>query len=207
MKPRMILFAALALGTATAQAGDWYALGMVSHSNAKLNKSASDSALTSAGVTGLNSSTDETSNKWRLQLGYQFNDNLAVEGGYIDLGKAKYNATYTGGSASGEIKAGGPDIMVLGMLPLNDDFSLYGELGMVYAKVKSDLSATGPGAGAADSYDKSKTRPIYGVGGIYNFSDSMGVRVGYERVNNLGDNNRLGDMDMNIYSVGLSYRF
>lgn len=34
-------------------------------------------------------------------VGYRFNQNFAVEGGYVDLGKASYSANFTGGNANG----------------------------------------------------------------------------------------------------------
>lgn len=207
MKQRTLLFVALAATAVSAHAGDWYGLGMITRSSANTDHAAADGALSAAGATGLSASTDDKSNKWRLQLGYQFNDYLAVEAGYIDIGKTKYSATYTGGSASGEIKSGGPDVVALGMLPLGNGFSAFGELGLIDAKTKTSLSASGVAAAASDKYDKTKLRPLYGVGGIYNFNDTTAMRVSLERVNNLGDKGRLGNMDVNMYSIGLSYKF
>ena len=207
MKLHPTLFAALAVAATSAHAGDWYALGMVTHSDASLNKSTINNALTTAGATGLTSSSKDKSNKWRLQLGYQFNDYLAVEGGYIDLGRSKYSATYTGGSAAGTLKAAGPNLNVLGILPVAQGFSLYGELGVIDAKVKANLTATGAGAAATDSYSKTKVRPIYGIGAMYDFNDNLGMRASYERVDSLGDKSRLGRMDVNMYSLGVSYKF
>jgi OOP family OmpA-OmpF porin len=207
MKLRMVLFGALSVATASAHAGDWYGLGLVTGSSASLDKSTTDQALTAAGAAGLSSSTNDSTTKWRLQLGYKFNDYLAVEGGYIDLGKSEYSASYAGGKASGSVEAAGPNLDALLMLPLGEDLSLFGELGVVDAKVKSKLSASGAGAAAADKYDNTKARPLYGLGAIYSFSDHTAMRASYERVTSLGDSNRIGSMDVDMYSVGLSYTF
>jgi len=208
MKLRRILFATLAVTATSAQAGDWYALGMVTHANANLNTAAANSALIGAGATGLTSTDKGSSNKWRLQLGYRFNDYFALEGGYIDLGQAKYNASYdSSGSAAGKFRAGGPDLLALGMLPVARNLSLFGELGVVDAKVKSQLAATAPAAAASDKYSKTEVRPIYGVGAQYDLTDQLGLRVSYERVTGLGDKHRLGDMDVDMYSAGIAYRF
>lgn len=207
MKLRTTLVVSLALGASSAYASNWYGLGMVSHSSASFDHGAADDALATAGATALVPSSKDKSDRWRLQLGYRFNDYLAMEGGYIDLGKAKYRAGYTGGGASGSLQAGGPDILALAMVPVGSRFSLYGEAGAIDAKIKSELSATGPGAAASGSDNRSRVRPIFGLGALYNFTDAMRLRVGYERINNLGDRNLLGSMDMNVYSAGLSYRF
>jgi OOP family OmpA-OmpF porin len=207
MKFHLFLCATLAVAASSAHAGDWYALGMISRADASFDKATSDNALTSVGAVGLSSSSKDNSNKWRLQLGYRFNDYVAVEGGYIDLGRAKYAATYTGGSAAGRLKAGGPNLSLLGMLPVADGLSLFGELGVIDAKVKANLSATAPAASASDQYSKYKIRPIYGLGAMYDFTEHTGMRVSYERVNAVGEKHRLGRMDVNMYSLGLSYKF
>ncbi len=207
MKHRKILFAALVVAATSVHAGNWYGMGMISRSSASLDSTGSDNALTAAGVTGLSSSSSGKSNKWRLQLGYQFNDYLAVEGGYIDLGQSNYSASYTGGSASGSLKASGPDVVALAMMPVGQGVSLYGELGLIDAKVQSQLSAAGSGAVADNNSSQTKVRPVYGLGGIYNMTDATALRVGVERVTGLGDNANLGSMNVNMYSVGLAYKF
>lgn len=205
MMLRTFLCAALAVAATSSQAGDWYALGMVTRADANPSNSAFDNALTTAGATGLSSSSKDKSNKWRLQLGYRFNDYVALEGGYIDLGRTRYSATYNEGGATGQIKAGGPNLTVLGMLPVTKGLSLFGELGVIDAKVKSSLAAGG--VAASDAYDKTQVRPIYGLGAMYQVSDNVDLRASYERVDNLGDKHRLGQMDVNLYSLGLDYRF
>src|ERR1019366_10613742 len=98
-----------------------------------------DNALSVGGVTGLSSNNTGSGNQWRLQVGYKFNPYFAVEAGYMDLGTANYSATFAGGTANATEKAGGLDFAALGILPVTDTLSVFGKVGFVAAKVKTDL--------------------------------------------------------------------
>ena len=212
MRSRAVVLATLALGAASVHAAswtdNWYVLGSVSHSSTSLDKGGLNTKLQSAGATGVSSADSGTGNyQWRLQLGYRFNDWLALEGGYIDLGKAKYNATYAGGSAAAKWKAGGPDLAVLGILPVNDSFSLFGKLGVIDAKTKTKIAATGAAAAVSGKPSDTHAEPIYGLGAMYKLTDNAGLRLEYERVNNVGDSVKTGKADVDVVSLGLSYQF
>ena len=79
--------------------------------------------IDNAGIAG---STDKEDNAWKAFGGYQFNQNFAVEGGYVDLGKASVNgATGSGTTDSNTWHAG-----VVGSLPVTPQFALTGKLGI-----------------------------------------------------------------------------
>jgi len=194
----------LALSTA-ATASDLYLLGEVTHSKNTLSSNIFDSALSGAGASSPSSSVKGGSNQFRLQLGYKFNPNFALEGGYIDFGKAKYSASYTTptGTASGTVKAGGLDIAALAILPLNDSFSVFGKAGLVAARVKSDLSSSL----VSSSVKSNVVRPLLGLGAIYKLNESLDLRAEYEYVNGLGKSSTTGKMNDNMLSLGMAYHF
>jgi hypothetical protein len=148
--------AAAQTGFAADQSSAMYILGSIGQSKVSIDKASFDNDLTTAGATGLSSTTDEKDTGYKLQLGYQYNQSFAIEGGYVDLGKFKYNATYTGGAASAEVKAKGWNIDAVGIAPLNDAFSLLGKIGLIRGKVDTTVSATGPGGAASESVSASK---------------------------------------------------
>lgn len=201
--------AVLSLAAVSASAGDWYGVGSIGRSSLPNDNSKGDidSALVSAGATGLSSSFDDSDTGYKLQLGYQFNQNWAVEGGYVDLGEFKYHASYTGGAANAKAKADGWNIDVVGILPINDQFSVFGKLGFIDAKVKIDASATGPGGSASGSADDTCWKGTWGVGATYNFSKTIGIRAEWERFDKLGDKGSTGESNVNLLSVGLSFKF
>jgi OOP family OmpA-OmpF porin len=198
--------ALLTLSTGVWADNDLYVLGEVTHSQDKLNTSTNDTALTNAGATALTSNGKSNGNQWRLQLGYKVNPNFAIEGGYIDFGKAKYSASYAGGTAQGTTKAGGLDIAALGILPITDSFSVFGKAGLVAARVKSDLATT-PASTATASVSANAISPLIGLGASYKVSDTMDVRAEYDHASNLGKSGKTGKLTANMLSVGLAYHF
>jgi OOP family OmpA-OmpF porin len=193
--------------TAPAFADGFYGVGEVTRSSVSLDHKHFDSALTADGATGLSSSDKGSGNQWRLQGGYRFNPYLAVEAGYIDFGKAKYQADYTGGSAHGTLKAGGLDVVGLVSLPVNDNFSVFGKAGLVAAKVKSNLVASAPANLASGSASENVVRPLLGVGARYKLTENVDLRADYDYVNSLGKSDKTGKMNANLFSLGVAYNF
>jgi OmpA-OmpF porin, OOP family len=202
-------FAALALIalTTTASADGLYGVGEVTYSSASLDNSYFDNALATSGATGLSSSDSGGSYQWRLQGGYRFNPYLALEVGYIDFGKADYQAAYSGGSAQGSLKAGGVDMAALLLLPLNDSFSIFGKLGVVDATVKANLQAGAPAASATGDTSVNSVRPLLGLGATYKLTDNVDLRADYDYVSALGSSSKTGTMDVNVFSMGAVYNF
>lgn len=90
-------------------------------------------------------------------VGYQFNQSLAVEGGYrrlADFDNVTINQTH---------------VSAIGILPLQSNFNIYGRLG--YNHLETRLSA--PFTGAKGSTDG----VLYGVGVGYNFSPNITARL------------------------------
>ncbi|MDE2585366.1 MAG: outer membrane beta-barrel protein [Betaproteobacteria bacterium] len=204
---KSIATVALAFLSASAFAGDVYILGSVGQASTKINKTDLDNSLVNAGVTGLSSSTKETDTAYKLQLGYQFNQYFAVEGGYVNLGEAKYSASFTGGNGKATAKVDGWNIDAVGILPLNDQFSLFGKLGTFAAHTKVDASASGPGGAASVSDSANNWSTHYGVGASYAFTKSVAVRVEYEKFDRVGKDNSTGKADVDLWSVGVAYKF
>jgi OOP family OmpA-OmpF porin len=181
----------------------WYLGGNIGQSRAKI-----DDASISAGLPGTTSISDNDSDTaYKLFGGYQFNKNFALEGGYFNLGQFGYTATTVpAGTLNGNIKLQGLNIDAVGMLPLADKFSVFGRLGLQYAQAKDDFSSTGAVATPADP-NPSKNSGSYkaGVGVQYDFTESLGMRVEAERYRVNDAIGNTGDVD--LYSVGLVYRF
>ncbi len=98
--------------------------------------------------------------------GWMFNQNIGLEIGYIDFGTATDDlglpqscATFGCSSRqwTSEIERDGWQLFLIGNLPLNDSFDLYGKLGVIdwnadYAGYeRSELYASGPPLGAQNA--------------------------------------------------------
>lgn len=94
--------------------------------------------------------------------GYAYNENLAAEVAYIDLGSAERN--FSTSKLTGNVIS----IAAVGSLPLNNDFSVFAKLG--YAQSKIEV----PGI------SETKSDLTYGIGAQYNASKTVGIRLGYD---------------------------
>jgi OOP family OmpA-OmpF porin len=205
---KIALIALLAtVAAAPAFAGDVYVVGSVGRSAIDVNKGDLDNAVTSAGATGLSSSLDKNDTAYKVQIGYQFNQNFALEGGYVDLGKANYSANYTGGNLNAIVKASGLNIVAVGILPLNESFSIFGKVGVIHAKVEVSATGTGPGGSASASDSSTDWKPNFGIGGTYNISKQLGIRAEYERFQKLGNSDTTGEANVDLLSAGVMYKF
>lgn len=184
-----------------------YVVGSVGSATFEGNKSDIDQELVAVGVTGLSSSLDKRDIGYKIQLGYQFNKNFAIEGGWVDLGKVSYAATFTGGNANASAKASGLNVAAIGILPVNESFSVFGKLGFIDAKVSLNVSATGPGGSASGSASSTDWKTNWGVGATYNLNKQVGLRVEYDKFDNLGNNNTTGTSDVDMISAGIVFKF
>jgi len=143
---------------------------------------------------------DDTDTAFRVFGGYDFNRHFGVELGYADLGKL----TVSSGPVSGDLKATVWDLLAVGKLPIADKFSLYGKLGMYRAETKVSGSVAGFGSG---SQKDNNTDLTYAIGGGYDFNKNLGVRLEWQRYSKVGSDNTGGDGDIDVYGIGVVYRF
>jgi len=73
--------------------------GFASYGRATVDASQADfnRILGSAGLSNVSSSIDKNSAGFKLGAGYMFSENFGIEGGWVDLGKAKANGRGTSG--------------------------------------------------------------------------------------------------------------
>lgn len=140
--------------------------------------------LAGLGLTGC----DDKDTGFKLYFGKGINQNLAVEIGWVDLGKVA--ATGPGGSA--RVSADGIQAAALGIVPVNPRFGVFGKVGLYLW----DVSATGPGGSLSD--DGSDI--MFGLGLYWNLAQQLDLRAEWEQFDLDGD-------DITMISVGLRYRF
>lgn len=197
------------VGGSSAVADDsyWYGGINLGQSRAKIDDARITSQLLSTGLTTTSIADDNSNIAYKLFGGYKVNKNFSLEAGYFDLGQFGFLATTTpAGTLSGDIKLKGLNFDVVGILPINEKFSAFARLGLNYAQAKDSFTNTGlVGVPANPSPSKSAANYKAGLGVQYNFTESFGLRAEAERyriddaVGNKGD--------INMYSLGLIYRF
>jgi len=135
-------------------------------------------------------SCDFKDTAWKIFGGYRINRNFAAEAFWGQWGEISIS---TGGAnATAESRTIG--VAGLAILPVGNQFEVFGKLGIGSTKIDASGTAGGFSASASDS----GSDVLYGVGATYNFTRNLGVRAEWERLN---------DSEQDIMSIGLQYRF
>ena len=200
--------AALAGPGAMAQGQDsgWYGGANVGRSAATIDDERINSGLLGRGFSSSTTVDDDRSTGYKVFGGYQLNRNFAVEGGYFDVGNFGYTATTVpAGTLDGRIKLRGLNLDLVGTLPLNEKFSVFGRAGLNYAQARDSFSGTGAVQVANPNPRKSDTNYKLGLGLQYALTESLAVRAEAERYR---VNDAIGNRGhIDLVSVGLIYRF
>ncbi|MDN4053222.1 outer membrane beta-barrel protein [Massilia sp. YIM B02763] len=141
-----------------------------------------------AGIDGGATKIDDLDTKGSFGgfIGYGFNQYVAIEAGYRQLGK--YDVDFYGG-ASVDLKAKQTHVSVLGFYPLNPQLDIYGRLG--WNKLRAEASY------GNYSYGEDTDKVLYGIGLNYNFTPAISGRVEVQKPAS----------DTTNYSVGVVFKF
>jgi opacity protein-like surface antigen len=166
-----------------------------------------DNALARQGI-GASSSNDRSDTSFGFNVGYLVNRNFAIEGAYTRLGEFNYSAAASSPAAdtiSGKYKASALSLSAVGILPLQQNWSVYGKAGL--ARTKSELTAgSDTGAVAVGNASDSRTGLLIGAGAMYDISRNVFAKAGWERYAQVGSDDT-GNGHADVYLVGVGYRF
>lgn len=160
---------------------------------------------------GASGCTDNRGNAIALSVGLQFHPNIAVEFGYVNLGKFGASAVGTELgvplSESADYKAKGFQATLVGIIPVSKQVDILGRIGVF--RWDWNLTSTGIEGGVPFSRDETThgTDVTYGIGAQYNVSKNISARLEWQRFQNVGDQPMNGQTNIDMFSLGLVYRF
>ena len=212
------MLAVAGVGMSSAIAADtgtrFYMGGNIGQSKANIDTAGFSAAVL---ATGLVTTAATTSNKndtgFKIFAGYRFHPNFAVEGGYFDLGKFGLATMTTGldgtiGTNTGTVENNaGLNLDLVGIIPINDQYSLFGRAGVQNSVTKVSFVVVGPGGPASFAYRENNTDYKAGLGMQYDFNKNIGARLEWERYrvpNGIGIGEKA---NVDLFSVGLLARF
>lgn len=134
--------------------------------------------------------TKDSPTAWGVFGGYAFNSVIAVEAEYLNLGEVK--------GVAGGLESRGYSLSGVGSFPFNDQFSLFGKVG--YAMISSKINNPVP---KPDADSKAVT---YGLGGQFNVTPSLGIRLGWDRYN-IDDSSVSVKGNVSMVSIGGVFKF
>lgn len=151
-----------------------------------------EEALGSQGVRAF-ASLEISASAYALTRGHQASDNIAVDGGHIDLGKYGFNVSANSSSAVGligEHKSQGLSLAGKGTVPLGGRFSAYGKLGTAW--LKTELNSDANTGNVADT-GRHATKLIYGLGLGDALSKNVDGDLEWDRHDHVGDGSSTGE--------------
>jgi len=205
----LVVTGGLLAGQAVAAGQGGYVGFAIGQTKASIAADDINSSLAALGF-GSTTTVDESDIGFKFYGGYQFNKNFAVEAGYTDFGKfASHSVITSGGSGTGdgEWRAYSIDFSALGMLPVGNQFSLFGRAGLSFWNLDFSFTAIGPGGIGIASESTSGVSPLLGAGAIFRFTPQLALRAEFERHFSVGDNNTSGESDIDLISLALQFRF
>jgi opacity protein-like surface antigen len=175
----------------TASAQDWYA-------GIGLGQSENKQRLSKLGGPGfISTAVDNEDSSWKIFGGYRLWDEfVAVEVSYADLGTTEVTGTSAGSASTGTQEIYAFTIGLVGRIPITDPLGVIINLGFSRnsSKINSTIGGTGTFEGATDF------EFYYGGGLQYEITETIGVRAGLEVF-------EIADYRVNLLSAGLLYRF
>ena len=163
------------------------------------------------------SSYDTQPSAYRLMVAYKFNRYWGIEGGYVDLGHANGDLTYSGtpvpiDTASRKmtrVDAKGWQFSGFADYPFADHWMVYGRVGVIDAKVNYSFRSNAPIPALSPDINASNTsaKATYGVGIGWSVTTQFGLKLGWDRYQSLGSSGSTGTYDIDLVSLGAQLSF
>jgi hypothetical protein len=164
----------------------------------------------------LRSDTEDSDLGYQATFGYRFNRYFAAELGLAQYGELKSTARadidvgqgFVPASLTLAFTAVGPIVSAVGILPISEKFEAYARLGYLFTSSERQLSSRVDGQpGSFNSAKGDSQNPVYGLGFAWHFNQVYSVRAEFQKLDNLGQENRTGEEDINVAALGLIVRF
>ena len=157
-------------------------------------------------TTSFSIATDRRDAGYKVFLGRQFNPYFGMELGYFNLGKFGWQTTTRpAGTLSGEIRAQGVNLDLVGTLPLTTNLSALARAGATHARTRSEYASTGVVNVLNARPSERKTQLKLGLGLQYAFSENFQMRAEaeeYRIADALGSRGKV-----KMYGVSLVFPF
>ena len=166
----------------------------------------------------LNVDTEDTDFGFQITFGYRFNRYVAGELGLVQYGDLvsradaeldfDNNGNFVPANVALSFSAGGPLISVIGILPFQEKFEIYGRLGYLFGSVEREFTSRVDGQRGVSGAAKGDSQvPVYGIGVSWNINQVYAIRGEYQWVSDLGESSRTGQEDLDVLTIGLIVRF
>lgn len=169
------------------------------------------------------SSVDKTHFAFGGLIGYRLAPAFSIEAGYIDLGQVHGTSTasviipgrdFEIWNSDITVKAKGPTLAALGILPISPAWEIYGRAGVLFSRVTRkmvsglDFKLTiteYPNVGGTQTVSDNSVDPLVGIGAAWRLTHRLALRAEYTRFINVGNKQTTGEMNIDFYNLGVTY--
>ncbi|CAN5258887.1 hypothetical protein BH24PSE2_BH24PSE2_08410 [soil metagenome] len=208
----------LATAPFTIAYADWYVGGNVGQSSIDVSSGEIEQAfLIDDDFVAAGTTLDETDTGWKAYAGYRFLPLLSIEAGYSDLGEATFSTTIvdappplgdiTPFRIEGTATADGPHVSALLHLPLPGPLTILARAGVI--RWEAEFTEFIPDTGTVRvARTEAETDALYGLGLQLKLLGTLGFRLEWERLENVGEGIGGRDgRDIDFFSVGAFFEF
>jgi OOP family OmpA-OmpF porin len=144
------------------------------------------------------SACDKTGTAWRAFAGYYFTPSIALEAGFIDLGKT----TDRDAGSSTKVDRRAADLLGVFAYRANRA-SIFGKVGGYYGQTKLTVEI----GGSPSQTNESRGGLTFGLGAQYDFTRNLGVRGDWQRYMKVSSSPTGGQTDIDTFLLGLVFSF
>lgn len=149
----------------------------------------------------------------RVAIGYQFNQNFALETGYMRIGQKKATLVdvkpkwgkdliYTGNLSYDQSAI---DLVAKGIYPVSTNLNLYGKIGVAYLTTSANFDSSDPHFDLMlNNIAKRKFAPEAAVGISYDITSNVSLDTSWTHIHTIGRNQ---PGSINFIAMGLGYNF
>jgi opacity protein-like surface antigen len=162
-------------------------------------------------------SFDTKDNAYGFVVGWRFSEHLAFEGGYLDLGDVTYKDRSTGifnatpppqdWALNLDSGTSGIALSALGILPLSYRWEVYARGGVLIANSTANLFISNGFDSRKFRASKSSADFLTGAGISFSIAEIYNIRLEYLRVFDAGDDETLGEGDVDIATLNVTVAF
>lgn len=152
--------------------------------------------------------TDEKSTAFGGFVGYRIFPYAAIELAYVDLGALHeyqpelITSIFIVPAVTSKLETTGPAVSALGLLPITQRWDVYLRGGMLFADQKVTISSdllTQRRTYGSDAF-------LFGAGTQFDFGAHWTVRLDFQRFDSVGEENGIGEADIDVWSLGVLFR-
>ena len=176
---------------------DFYLGASVGHAKADMNVGLP------SGFAFDSTSRDETDVGWKIYGGWKFYPGLAVELGYTQLGRFRFDGSVQPpATVSQTYRVDGYTAELVATLPVASSFSILARIGGIFAQTSPQASATGPLVAVTQDPVHRDFNWKTGLGVQYEIAREWALRAEWDQYRRMGPNN----LSVDLYSLGMIYR-